>query len=157
MTDPNPDVRRANPQAPSSFADWDLHHSYVAKAAPRPGIGWDIRVFAYDDAAPDHARLVGMTDCATLAQLETKAWEFVRTLTDDPQVRVVAAPDIGDDDLMTRVIQAWAAMRDAKAAEAEAAQRTRAVVRELRSRGLSVTDIAYLTHVSRGRVSQLLI
>ena len=79
MTDPNPDVRREIPQAPSPFADWDLHHSYVAKAAPRPGIGWDIRVFAYDDDAPDQARLVGMTDCATLAQLETKAWDFVRT------------------------------------------------------------------------------
>ena len=58
---------------------------------------------------------------------------------------------------MTRVIQAWAAMRDAKNAEAEAARRTREVVKELRDRGLSVTDIAFLTHVSRGRVSQLLI
>ncbi|WP_277066022.1 hypothetical protein [Propionibacterium acidifaciens] len=32
----------------------------------------------------------------------------------------------------------------------------RAVVGELRDLGLSVTDIAFLTHVSRGRVSQLL-
>lgn len=48
-------------------------------------------------------------------------------------------------------------MKDAKAAEAEAALRTREVVKELRGRGLSVTDIAWLAHVSRGRVSQLLL
>lgn len=52
---------------------------------------------------------------------------------------VVAAPDIGDDELMKRVIEAWAATRNAKKAEAEAAKRTREVVKELRGRGLSVT------------------
>jgi uncharacterized protein YggE len=68
----------------------------------------------------------------------------------------MAVPDIGGD-VMTRVIGAWKAMKDAKAAEAEAAKRTRDVVKELRESGLSVTDIAWLAHVSRGRVSQLLI
>jgi hypothetical protein len=139
------------------FEDWPLDKSYVAKASPRRGGGWDIRVFVHDPEAKDQARLVGMTECATLKQLEEKAWDFVRALTDDKEVRVISAPDIGDDELMTRVIRAWAAMRDAKKAEAEAAKRTREVVKELRDRGLSVTDIAFLTHVSRGRVSQLLI
>ena len=139
------------------FQGWPLDKSYVAKATPKRGSGWDIRILAYDADAKDQARLVGMTDCATLNQLEEEAWDFVRALTDDPDVYVAAAPDIGDDELMTRVIQAWAAMRDAKNAEAEAARRTREVVKELRDRGLSVTDIAFLTHVSRGRVSQLLI
>ncbi len=139
------------------FEDWPLDKSYVAKASPRRGGGWDIRILAYDPDAQDQARLVGMTECATLNQLEEKAWDFVRALTGDRDVRVVAAPDIDDDELMTRVIRAWAAMRDAKNAEAEAAKRTREVVKELRDRGLSVTDIAFLTHVSRGRVSQLLL
>lgn len=48
-------------------------------------------------------------------------------------------------------------MKQAKEAEAEAAAQIRRVVKELRELGLSVTDIAYLTHVSRGRVSQLLV
>ena len=139
------------------FEGWPLDKSYAAKATPKRGSGWDIRILAYDADAEDQARLVGMTDCATLNQLEEKAWDFVRALTGDKDVYVAAAPDIDDDELMTRVIQAWAAMRDAKNAEAEAARRTREVVKELRDRGLSVTDIAFLTHVSRGRVSQLLI
>lgn len=141
----------------SPFEGWPLEKSYLAKATPKRGSGWDIRILAYDADAKDQTRLVGMTDCATLNQLEEKAWDFVRALTEDKDVYVVSAPDIGDDELMMRVIRAWAAMRDAKTAEAEAAKRTREVVKELRDRGLSVTDIAFLTHVSRGRVSQLLI
>ena len=139
------------------FEDWPLDKSYVGKATPRDGGGWLIRILAYDPDAKDQARLVGMTECATLEQLEVKTWEFVRALTDDKDMHVISAPDIGDDELMTRVIGAWAAMRDAKNAEAEAAKRIREVVKELRDRGLSITDIAFLTHVSRGRVSQLLI
>lgn len=139
------------------FEGWPLEKSYVGKATPRAGGGWEIRILAYDPDAKDQTRLVGMTECATLKQLEVKTWEFVRALTDDQDVHVISAPDIGDDELMSRVIGAWAAMRDAKNAEAEAAKRTRDVVKELRDRGLSVTDIAFLTHVSRGRVSQLLI
>lgn len=139
------------------FEDWPLDKSYVGKATPRGGGGWTIRVLVHDPDAEDQARVVGVTECATLEQLEVKTWELVRALTDDPDVHVVSAPDIGDDELMTRVIGAWAAMRDAKSAEAEAARRIREVVKELRDRGLSITDIAFLTHVSRGRVSQLLI
>ena len=70
-------------------------------------------------------------------------------------MRVITAPRI-DDELMMRVVGAWRAMADAKRAEADAARQVRAVVGELRDLGLSVTDIAFLTHVSRGRVSQLL-
>jgi len=139
------------------FEDWPLDKSYVGKATPRDGGGWTIRVFVHDPDAEDQARVVGISECATLEQLEVKTWELVRALTDDPDVHVVSAPDIGDDEVMARVIGAWAAMRDAKKAEAEAAKRIREVVKELRDRGLSITDIAFLTHVSRGRVSQLLI
>jgi hypothetical protein len=97
-----------------------------------------------------------MTECATLKQVEQKTWEFVRAFTDEEDVHIMAVPDIGDD-LMTHVVQAWKAMKDAKEAEAQAAKRMREVVKELRGRGLSVTDIAWLAHISRGRVSQLLI
>jgi len=97
-----------------------------------------------------------MTECATPERVEEKTWEFVRGLDDSQEVRVAAGPDLGDD-VMRRVINAWAAMKQAKDAEAQAALQIRQAVKELRERGLSVTDIAFLAHISRGRVSQLLL
>lgn len=143
--------------APSNpFKDWPFDKSYIAKATPRRGGGWEIRVFRRTNPDGPEIELVGMTECATLERLEEKAWDFVRALAQDEDIHVLSVPDLGDDH-MTRVIQAWTAMRDAKEAETQAAKRIREVVKELRDRGLSITDIAYLTHVSRGRVSQLLI
>lgn len=139
-----------------SMADWPLEHGYVGKATPRAGNGWQIRIYALDPQSPAEPRLVGLAECANLERIEEKTWEFVHALDDSDDVHVLAAPDI-DDDLMARVIGAWKAMKQAKEAEAEAAAQIRRVVKELRELGLSVTDIAYLTHVSRGRVSQLLV
>ena len=140
------------------FASWPPEKTYIGKAVPREGGGWKIHIVMPDPQADGHVRLrlVGMTECATLKQLEQKTWDFVRAFTDKEDVHITAVPDIGDD-LMTHVIEAWKAMKDAKEAEAQAAKRTREVVKELRERGLSVTDIAWLAHISRGRVSQLLL
>ncbi len=150
-------TERGNSVPKNPFADVPMNKAYIGRATPRgTGAGWEVRVFMVDPEAPDQQRLVGLTECGTLNQLEDKTWDFVRALTDDKDVHVMAVPDIGGD-VMTRVIGAWKAMKDAKAAEAEAAKRTRDVVKELRESGLSVTDIAWLAHVSRGRVSQLLI
>jgi len=150
-------TERASAMPRSAFAEMPMDKTYVGRATPRgTGAGWEVRVFMVDPESPGQQRLVGLTECGTLNQLDDKTWDFVRALTDDTDVHVVAVPEIGDD-VMTRVIGAWTAMRDAKAAEAEAAKRTREVVKELRDRGLSVTDIAWLAHISRGRVSQLLI
>lgn len=143
-----------NPENP--FDGWPIETTYLGRARQRDGGGWTIRVERRTNPDGPETELVGLAECATLERLEEKTWEFVRAHTDEPGVRVVSAPELGDD-VMTRVIGAWKAMRDAKEAEAQAARQVRAVVRELRSRGLSVTDIAFLTHVSRGRVSQLLI
>jgi len=143
--------------APSNpFEDWPFDKSYIGKATPRKGGGWEIRVFRRTNPDGPELELVGMTECATLKRLEEKTWDFVRAMAQGEDFHVLSVPDLGDD-VMTRVIGAWKAMRDAKDAEAQAAKRIREVVRDLRDRGLSVTDIAYLTHVSRGRVSQLLI
>ena len=76
------------------FEDWPLDKSYVGKATPREGGGWEIRILAYDPDAKDQARLVGMTECATLKQLEVKTWEFVRALTDDKDVPF-RTPEVG--------------------------------------------------------------
>ena len=87
----------------------------------------------------DHVRVVGMTECATPERVEEKTWEFVRGLDDSQDVRVAAGPDLGDD-VMRRVINAWAAMKQAKDAEAQAALQIRQAVNELRERGLSRTS-----------------
>lgn len=138
------------------FDDWPLDKTYIGKAVPREGGGWDVRILRRTNPQGPETELVGLTECATLARLEERTWDFVRAFTDEKDVHVISAPDI-DDDLMMRIIAAWKAMRDAKKAEAQAAKRTREVVRELRERGLSVADIAFLAHISRGRVSQLLV
>jgi hypothetical protein len=137
-------------------SDWPTAHGYVGQAVLNEGNGWTVNVYAFDADASDHRRLVGTTATPTLGRLEERTWDFVHQFDDSPQVHVVAAPVI-DDEVMTRVIQAWTAMADAKQAEATAAAQTRSVVKELRSMGLSLADIAFLTHVSRGRVSQLLV
>lgn len=137
-------------------ANWPLDHGYVGKATPKEGNGWLVNVYAHDPDAPDSARLVGTTATPTLERLEERTWDFVHTIDDSPDVHVTAAPDI-DQDVMIRVIKAWKAMADAKEAEAAAAAQVRGVVKELRDMGLSLADIAFLTHVSRGRVSQLLV
>ena len=160
MAEPTAQAPLEEPAIPPKtfFADWPPDKTYLGKAVPRTGGGWKIHIVVPEPEADGNVRvrLVGMTECATLKQLEQKTWEFVRAFTDEEDVHIMAVPDIGDD-LMTHVIQAWKAMKDAKEAEAQAAKRMREVVKELRARGLSVTDIAWLAHISRGRVSQLLI
>lgn len=147
----------AKPDAAGSrLMDWPVAHGYVGKATPRAGNGWQIKVYAHDPEAPNQARLVGIAESPTLERVEERTWELVHALDDSPDVRVAAGPEI-EDAVMTRVIESWAAMKRAKEAEAEAAAQIRRVVRELRERGLSITDIAFLTHVSRGRISQLLV
>ncbi|QLQ16385.1 MAG: hypothetical protein HZY73_12775 [Micropruina sp.] len=145
-----------NDKTPFTTRDWPTEHEYVGQATLREGNGWLVNVYAFDPQAADRKRLVGTTAAPTLERLEERTWELVHTLDDSPDVRVAAAPVI-DEDVMRRVIQAWQAMADAKQAEATAARQIRSVVKELRSMGLSLADIAFLTHVSRGRVSQLLI
>ena len=123
----------AEPKKP--FNDWPYDKTYIGKALPREGGGWEIRILRRTNPDGPETELVGLTECATLERLEEKAWDFVRALTDDKNVRVIAAPDIGDA-LMMCVIGAWKAMRDAKEAEAQAARRIREVVRDLRERAV---------------------
>lgn len=92
----------------------------------------------------------------TLERLKGRAWDFIQQIGLATDVHVAAGTDIGDC-MMTRVIAAWKAMADAKKAEAAAAHQIREVVQELRALGLSLADIAFLIHVSGGRVSQLLL
>ena len=147
------DGREDGRRAP--LGDLPIDRTYIGRAVPREGRGWRIQLERRTDPDGPGTEVVAVGECATLARLEERTWELVRSITDDPDVRVVTAPRI-DDELMMRVIGAWRAMAEAKRAEGDAARQVRVVVGELRELGLSITDIAFLTHVSRGRVSQLL-
>ena len=67
---------------------------------------------------------------------------------------VVVRPDLGGD-VMARATAARAASAAAFEATQAAAREIRAIVHELREQGLSVTDVAEILGMSRGRVSQL--
>lgn len=117
--------------------------THVARAR-RWDHGWEI----YVDG-------VGVTQVRILEHAKRQACDLIETMTDerpgeeDVEVRL----DMGDFD------ERAAAAREmtARAAEAqrEAAVATRQVVADLRREGLSVSDIATILGVTRGRVSQL--
>ncbi|MDQ1289986.1 MAG: hypothetical protein QG622_3552 [Actinomycetota bacterium] len=142
------------PETPEAWAALPSEKTYLGKAVPSGG-GWEIRIFQAGSPDPSETTTFGITRCRTIAQIEGAVRSYVEAVTGETDVIVIASPDVGDD-LMLRVIQAWKAMKEVKAAEVEAAAQVREVVRELRARGLSTTDIAFIAHVSRGRVSQLL-
>lgn len=110
------DGREDGRRAP--LGDLPIDRTCIGRAVPREGRGWRIQLERRTDPDGPGTEVVAVGECATLARLEERTWELVRSITDDPDVRVV--------------------------------------VGELRELGLSITDIAFLTHVSRGRVSQLL-
>jgi len=101
-----------------------------------------------DDGRAEHVR--------TLDQAEPR----IRALldTDEPgvghgDVDIEVVPLLGD--ALTRVREAQAAAAAAQAATMKAAGLMRSAVRDLRRQGLSVTDVAHLLGVTRGRVSQI--
>ncbi|WGH83126.1 helix-turn-helix domain-containing protein [Auritidibacter ignavus] len=115
--------------------------AYTAIARRWSG-GWEI-----------HVTDLGVTQARTLAAAEQQAADYIETLTGEAPVAVTDTPDLGE--LGSKVVQARKLSQDAAEAQARAASEIRGAVAELRSQGLSVTDIAAILGVSRGRVSQL--
>lgn len=109
----------------------------IEVVATKASIGWDVAV---PGGQVVHVR--------TLAQAGSAVREHLATAEE-----IVVRPELGD--VLPRVDAAKAANTAALAATQAAARQIRAVVRELRELGLSVTDIATIIGVSRGRVSQL--
>lgn len=109
--------------------------------------GWELHV---DD--------VGVTQVRTLGKADQQVRDLIETMTEqdatDAQVDII--PDLTSS-LLTRIRHAREARERAEEASREAAADMRAVVRDLRTEeNLSVTDIATVIGVSRGRVSQLM-
>ena len=98
---------------------------------------------------------IGVTQSATLAGAEAQARDYLATMLggepDEYSVSVVAA--LGG--LEKQAAAARAATAAAAYAQEEAAAESRRVARDLRAYGLSVSDVAEVMDISRGRVSQL--
>lgn len=99
----------------------------------------------------------GVTQVRTLDKAEQTVRDYLETLhegRDFTGARIVLSPDL--DGLEDEVRAVRAEVAAAADAQRQAGARSRAVARALRDRGLSVTDLAAVMGVSRGRVSQLI-
>lgn len=89
----------------------------------------------------DKAEAVARDYLETLLEIDTEGDEFY------------ILPDLGGYESEVRYVRAL--VDDAATAQRRAGEQSRRVARQLRERGLSVTDTAAVLGVSRGRVSQL--
>ena len=97
-----------------------------------------------------------VTQVTTLDTAEQQVRNYLDTIkpeVDHTDWEVVIEPELGE--LGQRIIAAKLATVNAQRLQEAAAQDARAVVRDLRSAGISVTDTAAILGISRGRVSQL--
>ncbi|WP_341729656.1 antitoxin HicB [Brooklawnia sp.] len=96
------------------------------------------------------------TQSTTLATARQQVVDYLDTVWSDVDHsgwQVTIIPDISGLD---EVEAARHATRDAAMLQEEAARMSRSAARKLRSEGLSVTDVAAVMGISRGRVSQLM-
>ncbi len=102
-----------------------------------------------------HIDGIGVTQSRTLDGADRMVRDYVETLTgeDCNSANVVIRPDL--DGLEKVAEESRRHTEEAARLQRQAAAEARGVARELRRRGLSVSDTAAVLHVSRGRVSQL--
>lgn len=102
-----------------------------------------------------HVHGVGVTQSRTLATAADEARDYIVSQTGTPEsdVHVILETDLGE--LGQRIIAMRNMRRHAEAEQIKAGHESRRIARELRQQGFSVTDIAAVLEVSRGRVSQL--
>lgn len=102
-----------------------------------------------------HIEGEGVTQVRTLDHAVGQVRDYLETVHErdfsDAEVEII--PDLGG--LEREVVETRHEIAAAAAAQERAAVHSRKVARELRERGLSVTDTAAVLGVSRGRVSQL--
>jgi hypothetical protein len=103
-----------------------------------------------------HIRDVGVTQARTLGRAEQQVRDYIETLldVDVSDAEIVIAPELGD--VGERARRARERVRAAEHERSEAAREARDVAHQLRDEGMSVSDLAAVLGVSRGRVSQLL-
>lgn len=97
-----------------------------------------------------------ITQVRTLANATDQVIDYLDTVNPDVdhsswEIRII--PDLGE--LTERIAESKRATAHAADLQVEAARLSREVVRDLRARHLSVSDVAAVLEISRGRVSQL--
>jgi len=116
---------------------------YTARAVHWSG-GWEL-----------HVDGVGVTQVRILAKATQQVRDLIQTYTGRPTtgdvITIVTDPEIDQRAELVRRRTTEAAQ-----AQAEAAKAAREFARDLRHQGLSVSDIAEVMGVTRGRVSQFL-
>jgi len=104
-----------------------------------------------------HVEGIGVTQSKTLATAEQMVRDYIESLTDRvlPDDAVITiSPELGAlGEKVTTMNELYA---QADRTEREAFQTKVTLVYELRGEGYSVTDMAVILGVSRGRISQLL-
>jgi DNA-directed RNA polymerase specialized sigma24 family protein len=117
------------------------HYTVTARRWAR---GWELHI-------PDE----GVTQVRTLGSAVDQVRDYLASLhdADADYVEVDIVAELGD--LSARAAAAREATAEAAEAQRRAAAETRAAVAELRANGLSVSDIAVVMGVTRGRVSQI--
>ena len=116
--------------------------------ARRTGNWWAVEVPEVDGA---------FTQPKRLDQIPAMVADAVSLLEDVPaeQVEVTVVPDLGDPELLESAEQVRTQVAAAQAVLAAAAAASRAVVKQLRGKGLPVRDVAVILKMSAQRVSQL--
>ena len=116
---------------------------YTARAVRWSG-GWEL-----------HVEGVGVTQVRILSKARQQVRDLIETYTGRPTtgdvITIVTDPEIDHRAELVRQRTTEAAR-----AQSEAAKAARELARDLRRQGLSVSDIAEVMGVTRGRVSQLL-
>lgn len=102
-----------------------------------------------------HIDGIGVTQTTGLGDAEAMIRDYLRIddLADWNSADIDIIVDL--DGLELEVEESRREVADAASAQVAAAERSREVVRKLRSSGLSINDTARIMSVSRGRVSQL--
>ena len=120
-----------------------MSKEYTVRAVKWSG-GWEL-----------HIDGVGVTQVRTLDKADAQVHDYLETLLGEnvDDVDVTLVPQLGG--LENEVVQTRREIKEAASAQMLAAEHSRKIARELRGKGLSVTDTAAVLGVSRGRVSQL--
>lgn len=116
--------------------------SYTVKVVRWSG-GWEL-----------HIEDLGVTQVNILAKAEDQAKDYIETFTGETNVEVSLITDLGH--LTDEVTEARRASNEAERAQLDAAAKKRKAVRDMREAGISVSDMATIMDVSRGRISQLI-
>lgn len=97
-----------------------------------------------------------VTQVRTLANAKQQVIDYLDTLdsdSDHSETEVHIIPALGE--ITRKIKESKEATARAIQLQAEAGSKNREIVRELRSKHLSVSDVAAVLEISRGRVTQL--